>query len=191
MMKGSNIARTFLRMLGKGKRGVRYCLVEPLIRRSFASCGKSVRILGGCSFAGAENIQVGNYVSFGAGMRVLTTRARLIIGNYVMFAPGVTIVTGDHRTDIVGKYMMQITDGDKRPEDDLDVCIEDDVWIGANATILKGVTIGRGSVVATGAVVTKSCPPYSVIGGVPAKVLKSRFTPEEIAEHERILQQNQ
>lgn len=54
-------------------------------------------------------------------------------------------------------------------------------------TILKGVTIGRGSVVAAGAVVTKSCPPYSIIGGVPAKVIKQRFSPEEIVKHESIL----
>ena len=54
-------------------------------------------------------------------------------------------------------------------------------------TILKGVTIGRGSVIAAGAVVTKSCPPYSIVGGVPAKVLKMRFTSGEIKEHERML----
>lgn len=52
------------------------------------------------------------------------------------------------------------------------IVIEDNVWIGCNSTILKGVTIGEGSVVAAGAVVTKSCPPYSLIGGVPAKVIK-------------------
>lgn len=49
------------------------------------------------------------------------------------------------------------------------------------------MTIGRGSVVAAGAVVTKSCTPYSIIGGVPAKVLKMRFTPKEIEQHERII----
>ena len=76
---------------------------------------------------------------------------------------------------------------DKLPENDAAVVIEDDVWTGANVTILKGVTIGRGSVVAAGAVVTKSCPPYSIIAGVPAKVVKMRFTPAEIEKHERIL----
>lgn len=77
----------------------------------------------------------------------------------------------------------------KRPEDDQDVIIESDVWIGCNVTILKGVTIGKGSVVAAGAVVTKSCPPYSVIGGVPAKVIKKRFTEDEIVKHEDLLAQ--
>ena len=76
---------------------------------------------------------------------------------------------------------------EKLPENDAPVVIEDDVWCGANVTILKGVTIGRGSVVAAGAVVTKSCPPYSIIGGVPAKILKRRFSKEEIIEHERNL----
>lgn len=73
------------------------------------------------------------------------------------------------------------------PENDAAVVIEDDVWTGGNVMILKGVTIGRGSVIAAGAVVTKSCTPYSIIGGVPAKVLKMRFTPEEIEQHERII----
>lgn len=76
---------------------------------------------------------------------------------------------------------------DKLLENDAAVVIEDDVWTGANVTILKDVTIGRGSVVAAGAVVTKSCPLYSIIGGVPAKVLKMRYTQDEIIEHEKTL----
>ncbi|MNG32136.1 Virginiamycin A acetyltransferase [compost metagenome] len=54
------------------------------------------------------------------------------------------------------------------------ITIEDDCWIGSNVTILDGVTIGTGSVVAAGAVVTKDVPPYSVVGGVPAKIIKER-----------------
>ena len=75
----------------------------------------------------------------------------------------------------------------KIPENDQDVLIEGDVWCGANVTILKGVTIGRGSIVAAGSVVTKSCPPYSIIGGVPAKLIKKRFSEEEIKLHELML----
>jgi acetyltransferase-like isoleucine patch superfamily enzyme len=54
------------------------------------------------------------------------------------------------------------------------IVIEDDCWIAANSIILDGVTIGRGSVVAAGAVVSKSVPPYSVVAGVPARIIKSR-----------------
>ena len=55
-----------------------------------------------------------------------------------------------------------------------DVVIEDDCWIGCNVTVLSGVTIGRGSIVAAGAVVNKDVPPYSIVGGVPARLLKPR-----------------
>ena len=80
-------------------------------------------------------------------------------------------------------------DGDinKNPDDDKDVVIEGDSWFGINVTILAGVTIGRGSIIAAGAVVTRSVPPYSIIGGIPAKVLKFRFTIEEVLEHEKVL----
>ena len=94
----------------------------------------------------------------------------------------------------IGKIMfvneydkVKMTVDDKLPENDMPVVIEDDVWCGANVTILKGVTIGRGSVIAAGAVVTQSFPPYSIIGGVPAKLLKRRFTEEQAKENDRIL----
>jgi acetyltransferase-like isoleucine patch superfamily enzyme len=61
------------------------------------------------------------------------------------------------------------------------VTLGNDVWVGANALILGGVTVGHGAVIAAGAVVTKDVPDYAVVGGVPAKVIKYRFTEEEIA----------
>ena len=63
-----------------------------------------------------------------------------------------------------------------------DIIVDDDVWIGQNAVILSGVHIGQGAVVAAGAVVSKDVPPYAVVGGVPAKVIKYRFSQEIIDE---------
>lgn len=130
-------------------------------------------------------ICVGDYTSIPKGSVFYCTEAPLAIGKKVIFGPRPTIITGDHRIDVIGKYIMD--SNDKLPENDAPVVIEDDVWTGANVTIMKGVTIGHGSVIAAGAVVTKSCLPYSIIGGVPAKVLKMRFTPAEIVEHEKLL----
>ena len=70
-----------------------------------------------------------------------------------------------------------------------DVIVGEDAHIGANVTILCGVTIGRGCIVGAGTVIRKSTPPYSIIVGNPAKVVKFVFTPEEIVEHEKNLYQ--
>lgn len=63
-----------------------------------------------------------------------------------------------------------------------DIIVEDDAWIGYGAAILSGVHIGQGAVVAADSIVTKDVPPYAIVGGVPAKVIKYRFAPEMIAE---------
>lgn len=118
---------------------------------------------------------------------ILSTRAKVYIGDDVMFGPRVTIVTGNHRTDLIGRTMKSVTDDEKLPENDEDVIIENDVWIGANATILKGVTVGEGAIVSAGSVVTKSIPPYQIWGGVPAKFIKERFNENELKEHLKIL----
>lgn len=132
-------------------------------------------------------ISVGDHVNLGRQPTMLATRSYIRIGSHVMFGPNVTIRGGNHRIDIVGRYLDEIGDAMKRPEDDLGVTIEDDVWIGGNATILHGVTVGRGSVVGADALVTTDVPPYSIMGGVPARVIGNRFTPEQIREHEQEL----
>lgn len=70
-----------------------------------------------------------------------------------MFGPNVTIRGGDHRIDVIGRNMVDIKEYEKLPENDKDVFIDGDVWIGCNVTILKGVHIGRRSVVGAGSVV--------------------------------------
>ena len=160
----------------------------PIYKRAMKSCGRGVYLRPMSSdFKGLENLSIGDGTSVPKGATFYCTKAPLTIGKKVIFGPKPTIITGDHRIDIQGKNIIDITDDEKLPENDQPVTIEDGCWIGANVTILKGVTIGHGSVVAAGSVVTKSFPPYSIIGGVPAKLIKMRFTEEEIKESDRIL----
>lgn len=114
----------------------------------------------------------------------------MIKGHFVA-GPNLTIITGDHMP-LVGKFIDCITNSDKDKIDDdhlydKEVIIEDDVWCGANVTILKGVTLGRGSIIAAGAVVTKSVPPYTIAAGIPARPIKFRWTIDQILEHEQSL----
>ena len=157
------------------------------IKRSMGKCGKNVKIMPSTSiFKGVENFYFSDNVRISRYAVIYSTDAKVFIGEKVGIAPYLKIITGNHRFDKVGHFVF---DGDyeKRPEDDKDVIIEGDSWFGINVTILAGVTIGRGTMIAAGAVVNKSCPPYSIIGGNPARILKYRFTIDEILEHEKML----
>ena len=147
----------------------------PLMKMSFKSHGKNVRIGKGTKFAGISNISVGNNVFIGEDNLFICTKAKVKIGDGVMFGPNVTIITGGHETRITDKPMYMIKDNDKASDLDQDIIIEGDNWIGANVTILKGVTIAKGTVVGAGAVVTHSTQPFSIVAGVPAKVIKNRI----------------
>ena len=159
-------------------------LMSKCMKRKMRACGKNVTLRPSTSvYLGVENLSLGNNVSIPRFSHIFCSRAPLTIGNNVIFGPAPTIVTGDHIINCIGTPMFLYKK--KGPEEDLPVVIEDDVWVGANVTILKGVTIGRGSVIAAGCVVNKSTPPYSISGGVPVKTIRFRFTIDEIIEHEK------
>jgi len=90
------------------------------------------------------------------------------IGSQVMMGPGVTLLAENHRFSELDRPMKE--QGVERSF----VCIEDDCWIGSGATVLPGVSVHSGSIVAAGAVVTKDVPPNTIVGGVPAKAIGSR-----------------
>lgn len=161
-------------LLQKLNNFLRKVFIVPIIKKEFKKSGKKTSIGRQCSFSGIKNISLGDDVSIGIRNIFMCTRAEIIIGNHFMSGPCVTMITGDHRIDILDKPMTMITDAEKLPQNDQPIVIEDDVWIGANVTILKGVTIHKGAVIAAGSVVTKDVPSYSISGGVPSKVIKMR-----------------
>ena len=168
-------------------KGFNKVILVPGIKASLGSCGKNVKIAYNCDFKPISNIYIGDNTQIGPHSLFWSTRAKIKIGNNVLFGPNVTIITGDHRTDIVGKHINEVSDYEKLTENDADVVIEDGVWIGSNVTILKGVKVGEGCILASGTIVTKDTMSYGVYGGIPAKKIRDRFTVEQLIEHKKLL----
>lgn len=114
---------------------------------------------------------------------------KLIIGKFCMIASGVTFIMNgaNHLTDAISSYPFAIFGNgwedamkDKSYPNKGDIVIGNDVWIGHNATIMLGVTIGDGAIIATNATVVKDVAPYTIVGGNPAKEIRKRFTDEKI-----------
>jgi galactoside O-acetyltransferase len=117
------------------------------------------------------NIQVGNNVSFNYGVWIAANKHKdggIIFGNNVLVGPYTIIHSGNHRFKDASLPIF------KQGFEFKTITIEDDVWIAAHCTILSGVKLGKGSVVAAGSVVTKDVPPYAVVAGVPAKIISHR-----------------
>ena len=113
------------------------------------------------------------------------------IGNYCSIANNVTLGLGSHPVELFSTspifYRKKNTFGKDVIEKDIDfeeykpINIGNDVWIGANAIVLDGVTIETGAIIASGAIVTKNIPAYAIVAGVPAKIIKHRFSPDKIS----------
>lgn len=102
----------------------------------------------------------------------LITRSR--IGRYCSIAPGAMVGLGEHNHQSVTTSTIFVFEAYDRLTSE--PCIlENDIWVGAGAVIVRGVTVGNGAVIAAGAVVTKNVPAFAIVGGVPAKVIKYRF----------------
>jgi acetyltransferase-like isoleucine patch superfamily enzyme len=126
-------------------------------------------------------IEIGRYTQInGPGVFIMGKVHGVSIGNFGSIARNVTIQEHNHNHNRISTFFFQKHFFSGNEADDITsagkIEIGHDVWIGANATILSGVTIGHGAVVAANALVTKDVQPYAIVGGVPAAVLKKRFS---------------
>lgn len=131
-----------------------------------------------------QNVEVGKFSYGELNLVSFNWNSKLRIGNYVSIAENVTfLLDADHYVNHISTFPFKakiVSPNQDEAVSKGDICVDDDVWIGFGATVLSGVHIGQGAVVAAGAVVTKDIPPYTIVGGVPAKVIKYRFSDEQI-----------
>lgn len=141
---------------------IRYALCKKI----FASCGKGVTIERGANFGKGYNLKIGD--NSGIGVNAIIPDVS-IIGKDVMMGPNCVIHERNHRFDRLDIPMRIQGSTESKP-----IVIEDDVWIGRDVTIMVGRHISKGSIIAANCVLTKDFPEYSIIGGNPGQVIRSR-----------------
>lgn len=119
----------------------------------------------GVYFSNGKNVKIGTNCHINENVFIQGA----YIGNNVMIAPNVSLLSISHNYE--NTEIPMTNQGETKPNPPI---IEDDVWLGRNVVVMPGITIGSGSIIAAGAVVTKNVAPFSVMGGVPAKLIKSR-----------------
>ncbi|MBO4500451.1 MAG: acyltransferase [Bacteroidaceae bacterium] len=148
---------------------VYYCVNHTLGRKQ-AKIGKSTKLHSTVILRQGYNIEIGEgcLINHNNVLQAGKADAKIRIGNYVHTGANVMIIAFNHAFDT--REIPTI----KQDYYDAEIIIEDDVWIGGGAIILAGVHIGKGAIIAAGAVVNRDVPPYSIVGGVPARILKYR-----------------
>jgi chloramphenicol O-acetyltransferase type B len=137
------------------------------VKYKFTEVGKGF-YMGKNNFINCKKLTVGNFVYIGNNCHLSIDDLK--IGDYTMFASRVSIIGGDHRFDVVGVPIRDTGRAERKG-----VVIGKDCWLGHGVTVLDGVEIGEGAIIAACSVVTKSVEPYSIYAGIPAKKLRMRF----------------
>ena len=145
--------------------GSLFNLIRISLVKKFIRIGKGCTIQTNVNFGSGSNISIGNMCQINERVYIQSGT----IGNFVLIAPNVSILGKFHNYTDTNIPMALQGIGKSAPS-----IIEDDVWIGRNVVIMPGLVIGKGSIIGSNAVVTKNIEPYSIVGGVPAKLIRKR-----------------
>lgn len=146
-----------------------------VLRWAGLNIGSSSRIFSPISIrpiGAGKNISIGKHCFLNTDIRFGCPEAKIQIGDHVSIGPKVCFETVNHDLIYLPNQPRKISG---KP-----IVVEEGVWIGAGAIILAGTTLGKGAVIAAGAVVNRDVPPYTVVGGVPAKLIKTLKTSSEL-----------
>ena len=133
-----------------------------------------------------QNLYIEDFVKIKNGAVIINSpNEKVTIKKYTVIAANLTAVTNTHvKTVTIPQFLL---DSSHINDKSSDLIIGEDVWVGANVTLLCGANLGRGCVVGANSVVSKPVPPYALVVGSPARIIKSVFTIEEIIEHEKAI----
>lgn len=163
-------------------------LLFRLIAAKYPNAHHTAHISNKITVKNRKNLIMGECTNLDKGAYIMNGRARFIMKHHSGAAIDLLVVTGDHMC-IPEKFFKDVTNADKdrldtAKEYDKDIIVEEDVWLGANVTLLKGAHVGRGAIIGSGAVVRSTIPPYAIAIGNPAKIVGFKFSPDEIISHE-------
>lgn len=179
----TRITLFFLRVFGKFRYWLHLWKMH-FEKSKLGYCGDRVRVKWPNKLNGKIFLYDDIYIYEGAKF-IMGKGGRFIMKHHAGASQGLTVITGKHGTKIGSWFQNTMKTGELDVE--TTVTVEEDARIGANVTLMPGVTIGRGAQIGACSVVTKSVPPYAIAAGNPAKVIKFEFTPLEIIEHEKVL----
>lgn len=158
--------------------------ISPYIDSNYGKFGKHTIVLNN-SILVKQNMYLDDYVVIQNKVNFISNKGKLKVGKYSVISSGCTIIPGSHKLTVGVPFYLATTNHINDNEGD--IVIEEDCWIGAGCILLPKCRVGRGAVVGAGSVVKKYVPPYAVVVGSPARIIATKFTVDEIIKHENIL----
>ena len=158
-------------------------------KKEFGHIGKNVKLGSPMYWMSPKSIFIGdNTTIWGNAKFIISPKAgKFEIKENCFVGQGLTVITNNHNVRPPISMLQWEVIKDSHFDSNKDVIVEDDVWIGANVTLLPGIKVGRGAIIGACSVVTKNIPPYAIVVGNPAKIIRYKYSDTEIIEHEKII----